>query len=221
MSNDPPSKPPNGNVPASANDLARNRAGASLRKLAAEMIEKETFLHYLRRSFSGHSQHRAWRRGAEGEEVVAKCLTPLEEAGWKVLHSVPIGEGEADIDHVVIGPSGVFTVNTKNHRGKRVTVYEHVIYVSGVKVPYIQKARGEGKRATQRLSRALGKPIVVKPLIVVLARDFRVKGHPNGVTVVPRRQIASWLSKQSPVMSREEMAAVYDVARQRATWTSR
>ena len=121
----------------------------------------------------------------------------------------------------MIGPSGVFTLNTKNHRGKRVTVYEHVIYVSGVKVPYIQKARGEGKRATQRLSRALGKPIVVKPLIVVLARDFRVKARPNGVTVVPRRQIASWLSKQSPVLSREEIAAVYEVARQRATWTSR
>ena len=32
---------------------------------------------------------------------------------WHVIHSVPSEKG-ADIDHVVIGPAGVFTLNTKN-----------------------------------------------------------------------------------------------------------
>ncbi|MBG6212216.1 hypothetical protein RCH23_000129 [Cryobacterium sp. CAN_C3] len=37
---------------------------------------------------------------------------------WTVLHAVPVGSGSSDIDHVVIGPAGVFTINTKNHTGK-------------------------------------------------------------------------------------------------------
>jgi hypothetical protein len=34
-------------------------------------------------------------------------------AGWHVLHAVPIGTRGTDIDHVVIGPFGLVTVNTK------------------------------------------------------------------------------------------------------------
>jgi hypothetical protein len=32
---------------------------------------------------------------------------------WTVLHSVPVGTGSTDIDHIAIGPAGVFTLNTK------------------------------------------------------------------------------------------------------------
>ena len=34
---------------------------------------------------------------------------------------------ETDIDHVVIGPAGVFTLNTKRHPDGKVTVYERAL----------------------------------------------------------------------------------------------
>jgi Nuclease-related domain len=34
-----------------------------------------------------------------------------------VLHDVSLGRG--NIDHVVVGPGGTFTVETKSHRGSR------------------------------------------------------------------------------------------------------
>ena len=45
----------------------------------------------------------AWYRGALGEAHVGRLLEKLPD-GWAVLHAVPVGTGDSDIDHVVIGP---------------------------------------------------------------------------------------------------------------------
>ena len=54
------------------------------------------------------------RSGILGEEAVADALALLPSSYW-VLHGVPTGHG--DVDHVVIGPTGVFALETKAWRG--------------------------------------------------------------------------------------------------------
>jgi Nuclease-related domain len=49
----------------------------------------------------------AWRRGAGGERRTARLLEPLERQGWVVLHDLAVPGSRANIDHLVIGPSGV------------------------------------------------------------------------------------------------------------------
>ena len=103
--------------------------------------------------------------------------------GWKVIHSVPIGTSDTDIDHVVIGPPGVFTLNTKNHLGGRVTVTSKAIYVNGSFQPYLAKSRAEGKRATKILTTSCGYEVIAKPLIVVMADELKIKGLTEGVHI--------------------------------------
>jgi hypothetical protein len=55
------------------------------------------------------------RRGIRGEEAVANALAALPTSYW-VLHGVATGHG--DVDHVVIGPTGVFALETKAWDGK-------------------------------------------------------------------------------------------------------
>jgi hypothetical protein len=172
------------------------------------------------RFFGIHTDARAWRRGAEGEEEVARRLSALGDR-WRVLHGIPIGEGGTDIDHLVIGPAGVFTINTKNHLGKKVTVYERAIYVSGTKQPYYPKARAEGKKAATLLSSAVGSPVTVLPLIVVMASELNIKGMPFDIRVVGRKRIAQWLSGQSSCVTRERVEEIYAAARRPSTWSSR
>jgi Nuclease-related domain len=54
------------------------------------------------------------RSGILGEEAVADALAMLPSSYW-VLHGVLTGHG--DVDHVVIGPTGVFALETKAWRG--------------------------------------------------------------------------------------------------------
>lgn len=56
-------------------------------------------------------QARALRLGIEGEKAVGQFLERLRENGYQVFHDL-IGTG-FNVDHVLIGPAGVFTVETK------------------------------------------------------------------------------------------------------------
>jgi Nuclease-related domain len=59
----------------------------------------------------------AWARGAAGERHVARLLAPLERHGWAVLHDLRVPSSRANIDHLVIGPPGVFVIDAKYYRG--------------------------------------------------------------------------------------------------------
>jgi hypothetical protein len=60
----------------------------------------------------------AWARGAEGERMVGGRLDSLESAGVVSLHDRRIPGSKANIDHIAVGPSGVFVIDTKRYRGE-------------------------------------------------------------------------------------------------------
>jgi hypothetical protein len=60
----------------------------------------------------------AWRRGAAGERRTARLLDPLERHGWAVLHDLAVPGSRANIDHLVVGPVGVFVIDSKHYRGR-------------------------------------------------------------------------------------------------------
>src|SRR6187431_1060354 len=72
---------------------------------------------------------RSWYRDAIGEIRNAKQLKNLG-AGFTLLHAAPIGDDGANLDHLVIGPTGVFTITTRNHSGYRITVDDDVLTVN-------------------------------------------------------------------------------------------
>lgn len=60
----------------------------------------------------------AWRIGAEGERKTGRHLAGLVEAGFVVLHDRKVPGYGGNLDHIVIGPTGVWAVETKNLAGK-------------------------------------------------------------------------------------------------------
>jgi Nuclease-related domain len=56
----------------------------------------------------------AWRRGAAGERRTARVLAALERQGWAVLHDLAVPGSPANLDHLVIGPGGVFLIDSSS-----------------------------------------------------------------------------------------------------------
>src|SRR5471032_625585 len=110
---------------------------------------------------------RSWYLGALGEIVVAEKLEHLGP-GWRVINAVPVGAAGSDIDHVVVGPAGVFTINTKAHANKKVWAAGHALRINGFRQDYIRNSQHEADRATRLLTAAVGRPIAVTPLIVMV-----------------------------------------------------
>lgn len=59
---------------------------------------------------------RAWKTGAVGEELVAEWLTPVP--GIVALHDRRIPRSKANIDHIVVAPSGVYVIDAKRYSGR-------------------------------------------------------------------------------------------------------
>ena len=170
--------------------------------------------------FGVQTDERAYRVGADGEEEVAWRMRKLGDC-WHVLHSVPVGEKDSDIDHVVIGPPGVFTLNTKNHSRKKVWVAEKAFMVSGQKTNYLRNSRHEAARASKLLTTACGFDVQVEPIIVVIAAELTIKAQPTDVHVVARKRIGKWLERRPATLSPAAVEAIYEMARRDTTWRSR
>lgn len=198
-------------------DLAANRPGEALRRKAAEVRRQAPVKAFLARLLGIKTEERAWRIGADGEEEVARQLARLG-GGWKVIHSVVLNDNGTDIDHVVIGPGGVYTLNTKNHAGSKVTVYDKAVLVNGQKTPYLPKSRTEARRACERLSAACRFPVDVQPVVVVICRELRVMGRPDDVHVVGRRDLRRWMERRPTVLRPDAVDRIYGAARRDSTW---
>lgn len=98
-----------------------------------------------------------WYRGALGEIAVGRVLAGLGP-DWLVLHAVPVGTGSADIDHVLVGPAGVFTINTKNHPGQPVWVAGKTLMVGGKKTRHLYSAAHKRRGRPGSLARRRATP---------------------------------------------------------------
>ena len=203
-------------------DLALNRPGESARDEALRARAAAPVKTTVARVLGVHTPERAWRIGADGEELVAKEIKKAQKKDprWHVLHAVPVGDRGSDIDHVLIGPGGVFTVNAKHHPKAKIWVGGNTVMVNGSRQQYVRNSRFEAERAARMLSAVTGNSVYVEGLIVTVnAADMVVKSQPAGVTVTWRNNLVKWMLSLGTVLDDETIEAVYDAARKSTTWT--
>jgi hypothetical protein len=68
--------------------------------------------------FRPSEQARTWQRGAQGERRTAHLLDRLTREGFVVFHDLAVpGNTSASVDPLVIGPTGVFVIDSKQWTG--------------------------------------------------------------------------------------------------------
>ncbi|HWX74443.1 MAG TPA: nuclease-related domain-containing protein [Solirubrobacteraceae bacterium] len=131
-------------------------------------------------------------RGASAEEHVGGLLDQL--AGWRVVHDASTGRG--NVDHILIGPAGVFTVETKSHPGP--------VNVARVHGATLRQAHAQ-RRVVEGIT---GLP--VEPLLV-FSRAWvdRPLSRRKGVRVLPARMLLSYLTQRRRSLSAEQVELAY------------
>jgi hypothetical protein len=109
----------------------------------------------------------AWRRGRSRERRTARRLRPLVRAGWTVLHDLAVPSSRANGDHLLIGPPGVFLVDSKAWHGHITQAVDGSAWHNGHPLDQtIATVRWEA----EQLAGALGAPVL--PLLCV--HDTRI-----------------------------------------------
>jgi hypothetical protein len=169
-----------------------------LAALAGVLVLLLLFLWLIGRSLA--TQLDGWRNrylGYFGERVVAEALEPLKTRGYRVFHDVPGGERRHrfNLDHVVVGPTGVFAIETKTRRqgtgAMRDGVAAHEIIYDGERLSYpwgedrhgLDSARDRAAWLAAWLKKELEMSIPVEPVLTFPGWTV-VTRTPGPVTVV-------------------------------------
>ncbi|WP_327676615.1 nuclease-related domain-containing protein [Kitasatospora sp. NBC_00458] len=215
-----PAAPPAAPPAPTGFDLAQNAPGDSIRRKIGELEPsriKRRLAYWLS---TEQTQAHTWAVGLRGERVVGRRLDRLRRDGWKVLHSVQFSSG-TDIDHLVIGPPGVFTVNTKHHRGAAVWQGDQAITVNRAPTRYAPVSRSESAKVARVLSARSGFPVPVQPVVAVVgAASITIGSTLSPVLLLDGAHVDRHLSGRLPRLRSDQVDQVFAVARDSRTWHS-
>ena len=136
-----------------------------------------------------------------------------------MFHDVPVGARGANIDHLVVGPSGVFTVNTKNLTGA-IRVNPRTLTNDGHRTNFLPKATAEARRAAGLLTAAMGRPVDVRAVLAILADEWEIVKEPEDVFVRGPRGAKNLMLSQPETLSRREVAELAAASARPSTWTT-
>lgn len=165
-----------------------------------------------------NSDATAWYLDAQGEIAMGDILGLLPPE-WTVLHALPAGMGALDIDHLVIGPCGIFTVNTKHHHDKDIWVAKSTLIIDGERLGYIPAAEAEAQRVSAIVEERMPLPAPVQPVIAFIdPKKVTIRERPEQVKVVDAWQLRRWLTNLAPVLSATEQDEIVALLDNPVTW---
>jgi hypothetical protein len=155
----------------------------------------------------------AWRRGAVGERRTARLLDTLERHGWAVLHDLALPGSQVNLDHLVIGPGGVFVIDSKQYRGHlQLDPSGRLWHGRYPLTPTLRAVEFEADQAVQ----VLADPQVVVPIVAVHGAQVPWgKVVMEGIPVVPAKRLPGMLRHLPAVLGPERVSGLADQARVR------
>jgi hypothetical protein len=206
----PQSFPP----PAPAATLLQRSPGHAVMTHWLELVRS-----HRGRGFEGLPEEgRSWHDGALGELLVGHELALLPP-GWHVLHAVPAGSAGADIDHLVIGPPGVFVINTKRHPDAVIKLGTNVIWINGRQQNHYQSnIRKRCDQVRLVLFRATGEQPPVHPMLV-FAQARRLAHHGDQfVMSAAAHDLVRFLISLPACLSSDQTLDLVQAAARPSTW---
>lgn len=142
-----------------------------------------------------------WRKGATGEELVGATLDQLDDQ-FRVINDESTGRG--NIDHIVIGPTGIFAIETKAWTGRIWTNGRALMYNGTDTSKTIGQALAEAFVVKDRLAKA-GIPRYVQAVICLTATKCERPITFKNVKVVGLHQLYATIASGAVVMDSEQI----------------
>jgi len=163
------------------------------------------------RMFMLWTRLRALKFARDGEKTVGQFLEGLRERGYRIFHDV-VGKGFS-LDHVLIGPAGVFTVETKMGSepimGNRRVIFDGArIQINGSEPergPIVQ-AKRRANRLRNLLAQSTGHDFDVRPVIVYPGWSVEWTGPKNrSIWVLNPKWLKAFLEHEPLRLSSEDI----------------
>lgn len=147
-----------------------------------------------------------YERGAVGEEATAAALAALPASEWAVFHDIRWpGRRYANVDHIVVGPPGVFVIDSKNWSGS-IAVRDQVLRQNGRSREAAVAGAAEAALAVAQLTREV--PVDDVYPVLCFARDEPLTGWARDVLVCSTDNVVQMLTTRPDVLTANQRRAV-------------
>ena len=109
-------------------------------------------------------------RLTRAQKNTIRQLNSLQRKGYRALHIVPIPDSEEQIDHLVIGPAGVFAIDSEDWDKRmpvRTSSHRNLWHGPHNMKDRLEHAHWEADRAAELLSAETGSPVSVRGVLAV------------------------------------------------------
>ena len=163
----------------------------------------------------------SWLRAAQAEMIVGDILDRLP-GNYSVYHSLPIPNTAFAVDHLVVGPGGVFSVNAKNHWDRDLAGSPRSLPIGGYPMPYLRDVAFESAQITTLLATELPPLTAVRPVIALVnPHKIRLARKPDSVTVIDSPRLRRWIAGQPRTITPEQQLAIVALVDDPATWSTK
>ena len=151
----------------------------------------------------------SWQLGENGEQYVGQTLEKdMRPLGYDVFHDVVIKKGKRtfNLDHVLIGPNGVYVVETKAWRkpekgSPEIEYKDGRLYKMGqeIKDDAVREVISLAKAANTLFFELTGRAYYVKPILVVAGWFCKCASRRDAqFLLLNEKQVANWVQKDTP-----------------------
>jgi len=144
---------------------------------------------------------RLLRQGLDGEKIVGQALDQLRADGYLVVHDL-VQDGY-NIDHVLVGPTGVYAIETKTiskpaDHDARVVYNGDRVLVAGSEPDRdpLKQAMAAADRVSEIIEERTGHKVKVRPVVVYPGWFIQRKCPSPQVWVVNEKYLPGWLDHE-------------------------
>lgn len=163
----------------------------------------------------------AWRKPSAAERLTEKQLRGMEKAGYRTLHARAVprddeGVSDGQIDHLVIGPTGVYAVDSEKW-DKRLPVralsHRKLFLGPFNKKERLDEARWESDQASKLISAELGYEVPVQPSLAIYGPAISWKVlMVRDVDVYSGGRARNYLRRRPKILTTVDVQRIYDAA---------
>lgn len=161
------------------------------------------------------TSEQAWRKGASGERRVGRVLDGLQRSGVRTLHDRKLPGSTANVDHVVVAPRGVFTIETKSYTGRlAVRGRGSEVWVKGRNHSSVLDQAHRQARVVEALLAGAGIDVATQPVVCFVGTSvplFSPKGVGGVVICTPNNLAKTIRQFPRPALPAEELTAILEV----------
>lgn len=139
---------------------------------------------------NGVKNGKSWNKGIEGEKTVAHYLNQLPE-NYFIFNDLKFPGSYGNLDHVVIGPNGIFVIETKNYDGFFIVKEDGWYYKKG---NYIKESQSQPGKQVMRNVMSLKKfleknnvnmyGVWIDPIVTLVNNNFKINEKPKNYKVL-------------------------------------